>query len=58
MGAIAGGDTQVIEPDVVGRLGLDDATISEVAAKERRLLEERERMYRGDRPRSTLRGAR
>jgi predicted phosphoribosyltransferase len=50
MGAIAGGGTRVIEPDVVGRLGLDDQTISEVAAKERRLLEDRERMYRGDRP--------
>ena len=50
MGAIASGGTLVIEPDVVGRLGLDEETISDVAAKERRLLEDRERMYRGDRP--------
>ena len=50
MGAIASGGTRVIEPDVVGRLGLDEETISDVAAKERRLLEDRERMYRGDRP--------
>ena len=50
MGAIASGGTRVIEPDVVGRLGLDEETISDVAAKERRLLADRERMYRGDRP--------
>jgi putative phosphoribosyl transferase len=50
MGAIAGGGTQVIEPEVVGRLELDEETISDVAARERRILEDRERRYRGDRP--------
>jgi putative phosphoribosyl transferase len=50
MGAIAGVGTRVIEPDVVGRLGLDEETISDVAARERRVLEDRERLYRGDLP--------
>jgi putative phosphoribosyl transferase len=46
MGAIASGGTLVLEEEVVRRLQLDEETIGAVAARERRELEERERLYR------------
>src|SRR5438552_12071913 len=49
MGAIATGGIRVLNDDVVGYLGLSEATIDEVMAREQRELERRERAYRGDR---------
>jgi putative phosphoribosyl transferase len=50
MGAIASGGVQVLNDDVLDWLGIPDKTIDEVAARERRELQRRERAYRGDRP--------
>jgi predicted phosphoribosyltransferase len=49
MGAIATGGVRILN-DVVRRLGISEAVIEAVTAKERRELERRERLYRGDRP--------
>src|SRR5262245_17311302 len=50
MGAIASGGVRVLNPEVVGELGLSDAAIETVAAREGRELERRLAAYRGDRP--------
>jgi putative phosphoribosyl transferase len=50
LGAIASGGVRILNPEVVGSLGLSEAEIERVAAEERRELERRERAYRGDRP--------
>lgn len=50
MGAIASGGVQVLNDEVVGPLGLSSAAIDEVAAREQRELDRRERAYRGDLP--------
>jgi predicted phosphoribosyltransferase len=55
-GAIATGGVRVLDRDLVARLGLPDAVIDRVAARERRELERRERVYRGDRPMPILKG--
>jgi putative phosphoribosyl transferase len=49
-GAIATGGVRVLDIEVVGKLRLSDTVIDEVAAREGRELERRERVYRGDRP--------
>lgn len=46
MGAIASGGTRVMEPEVVRRLQLDEATMESVVAEQQRELEQRERQYR------------
>lgn len=56
MGAIASGGVRVLNDYVVGELGIDEATISRVAAVESAELERRERSYRGDRGPVDLRG--
>lgn len=56
MGAIASGGVRVLNDTVVGELGLDEATIADVAAEEQRQLEEGERRYRGGRPAPDVRG--
>lgn len=48
MGAIASGGVRVLNYDVVDNLGIDSRTIDEVAAKELRELQRRDRAYRGD----------
>src|SRR3982074_1016631 len=48
MGAIATGDVRVLNNDVVGYLGLSDDVIDRVTAREKKELERRERIYRGD----------
>jgi putative phosphoribosyl transferase len=48
MGAIASGGVRVLNEDVVARLGIDEATIDEVAARELEELDRRERLYRVD----------
>jgi putative phosphoribosyl transferase len=50
MGAIAAGGVRVLNYDVVSWLGISSKTIDEVAAKELRELQRRDRVYRGERP--------
>jgi predicted phosphoribosyltransferase len=56
MGAIASDGTRVIDEALVARLDIDATAIASVAAEEQRRLEERERRYRGGRPRPALEG--
>jgi putative phosphoribosyl transferase len=56
MGAIASGGVRVLNEEVVRTLGIHEQTIERVAAAEQRTLEERERAYRGERPRPVVRG--
>jgi predicted phosphoribosyltransferase len=50
MGALASGGVVVLNHDVVEALGIDENTLSRVAADELRELTRRERLYRGGRP--------
>ncbi len=50
LGAIATGGTRVLNQEIVERLGISTAVIDRLAAAERRELERREHLYRGDRP--------
>ena len=50
MGAIATGGVRVLNPDIVGALGIPPSVIDAVAAREQQELVRRERLYRGDRP--------
>jgi len=50
MGALASGGVRVVNDALVRRLGVPAAMIEEVAAKEERELERRERAYRGGEP--------
>jgi putative phosphoribosyl transferase len=56
MGAIASGGVRVLNTDVVRSLGISPEVIDQVAERERRELERRERMYRGSRPPPDVRG--
>ncbi len=56
MGAIASGGVRVLNDDVVAWYGIPPAVIDAVASEERKQLERRERVYRGDRPPIDLRG--
>ena len=47
MGAIATGGVRVMNNYVVQNLGISDRVVNEIAAKEQRELERRERLYRG-----------
>jgi putative phosphoribosyl transferase len=53
-GAIATGGVRVLDRGFVDRLGLPDGLIDQVTARERRELERRGRVYRGDRPAPVL----
>jgi putative phosphoribosyl transferase len=50
MGAIASGDSRVINEDVVRALAISPQVIERVAAEERNELKRREQAYRGERP--------
>jgi putative phosphoribosyl transferase len=50
MGAIASGGVRVLNKQVIRWLGIADPVVEEVAARELRELERRERAFRGDRP--------
>ncbi|MDF2388548.1 phosphoribosyltransferase [Nostoc ellipsosporum NOK] len=50
MGALASGGVWVLNSEVVDSLGIDRRLIEEVAAKELRELQRRDRAYGGDRP--------
>jgi predicted phosphoribosyltransferase len=56
MGAIASGGVRVLNEEVVHTLGIHEQIIEWVAAAEQHTLEERERAYRGERPRPVVRG--
>lgn len=56
MGAIASGGARVLSLDVIGALGISQAQIEAVAAREQAELERRERAYRGARPAPAVRG--
>ena len=56
MGAIASGDVQVLNDDLVRRLGIGTAMIEAVATRERAELHRREQAYRGTRPPSRIAG--
>ena len=58
MGAVAGGGLRVLNDDVLSRLGLPRAVVDEATARAARVVAERERDYRGDRPPPVLRGRR
>jgi putative phosphoribosyl transferase len=49
-GAVASGGVRVLDPEIVGALGISNFDIEEVTARERKELERRERLYRGARP--------
>jgi erythromycin esterase-like protein/predicted phosphoribosyltransferase len=49
-GAVATGGVRVVDTDLVKRLGIPDSWIEAVDQTERRELERRERVYRGDEP--------
>jgi putative phosphoribosyl transferase len=50
MGAIASGGVRVLNYDILAWLGISGKTIDEVAARELRELQRRDRAYRGERP--------
>jgi putative phosphoribosyl transferase len=56
MGAIASGDVLVINDEVVSQLRISQQAIDNVAAREGRELERRERSYRGNRAAIDVRG--
>ncbi len=56
MGAIASGNTQILNRDVIDDLRIPERAIQEAAARERGELARRERLYRGDRPAPEVRG--
>ena len=56
MGAIASGGVMVLTDDVVRPLGIPSEVIDEVAERELRELQRRERLYRGGRPAPEVRG--
>lgn len=55
-GAIASGGIRVLNPDVVGQLGISEQALERVAADEQRELERRERLSRGARERPPVAG--
>lgn len=56
MGAIASGGVRVLNEGVVRMLGIPDTAIDTVTARERRELNRRELLYRGDRPAPAIQG--
>ncbi|OUL21191.1 phosphoribosyl transferase [Nostoc sp. T09] len=56
MGAIASGDVQIVNQDIVRDFNLSERTIAKVAAQEYQELKRREQLYRGNRPFPKLQG--
>jgi predicted phosphoribosyltransferase len=56
MGAIASGGVRVVNEAVVRTLGIPEEVLDRVAAEEKRELQRRERLYRGDRPLPRIEG--
>lgn len=55
MGAIASDGVRVLNYDIVSWLGISSKTVDDVAAREWKELQRRDRTYRGDRPRPEIR---
>jgi putative phosphoribosyl transferase len=55
MGAIASGGARVLNQEIIDALSIDEAILGDVARREQRELERRQRAYRGDRPLPELR---
>ncbi len=55
-GAIASGEVEVVNQDVMDSLGLTRERTEAVVRREREELQRRERLYRGDRPPAEVRG--
>ncbi len=55
-GAIASGGIRVLNDDVVRSVGLTDARLDEIAAREQAVLERREQLYRGHSSPADLKG--
>ena len=56
MGAVAGGGVLVLNREVLDDLGIPDSVVAREAERQRRLLQELERRYRGDRPAREVQG--
>ena len=56
MGAIATGGVRVLNEEVTRRLDFPDSMIDEIASREQKELERRERLYRGDLPAPNVQG--
>ena len=56
MGAIASGGVVVVNEELVHEIGISREELSDVIDRERRELERRERLYRGDRPGPAVEG--
>lgn len=56
MGAIATGGVRLLNEEIVRRFGIPPEVIDRVTATERKELERREQVYRGDRPKPEVRG--
>lgn len=56
LGAIASGGTRVLNEEVVRSLGIPESIISQVTAREQHEMEQRERLYREERPAYVIRG--
>lgn len=50
MGAVASGGIRILNQDVLSSLPIPPTAIEQVARREEEILEERERLFRGDRP--------
>jgi putative phosphoribosyl transferase len=50
MGAVASGGVRVLNQDVIHYLGIPQRVLDAAEARERKVLEQRSRLYRGDRP--------
>jgi predicted phosphoribosyltransferase len=57
MGAVASGGIQILDPELVRRLGISPAAVQAVIHRERDELARREQLYRGQRPFPDLTGA-
>jgi putative phosphoribosyl transferase len=55
-GAVAGGGVRILDPDIVGEVGISSDEIDRITASVLTEVERRERAYRGDRPRPDLEG--
>ncbi len=56
MGAVASGGVRVLNEDVIRHLGIPARLLDAAEARERRVLEQRSRLYRGDRPEPQVHG--
>lgn len=56
MGAIASGNVQIVNEDIVRDLNLSESAIAKVGLQEQKELERRENLYRGNRPFPELQG--